>query len=219
MEPNEPMPRIVAVMRNGSIGFLFAILFFVGGDNAAAALPALHDGDIIFQTSRSSQSLAIQRATGSPYSHMGIIFIRDGRPFVFEAVATVRYTPLESWIARGQGRHYVVKRLKDGERVLDSNGRAELRGATSQFRGRPYDLTFEWSDDRIYCSELVWKVYDRALNIHVGELQRLKDFNLSDPVVKAKMHQRYGKHIPLNEPVISPAAMFRSPLLVTVEEQ
>src|SRR5437867_163185 len=27
----------------------------------------------------------------------------------------------------------------------------------------PYDLTFEWSDDKIYCSELVWKVYERAL--------------------------------------------------------
>jgi len=220
MELNEPMPRIVPIMRSGSIGLLFAILFFVGGDNSAgAASSALHDGDIIFQTSRSSQSLAIQRATGSPYSHMGIIFIRDGRPYVFEAVATVRYTALESWIARGQGSHYVVKRLKDAEKVFDSNGLAKLRGATSEFAGRPYDLTFEWSDDRIYCSELVWKVYDRGLNIRVGELQRLKDFNLADPVVKAKMRQRYGKRIPLDEPVISPAAMFRSPLLVTVVQK
>ena len=30
-------------------------------------------GDIIFHTSRTSQSLAIQKATGSVYSHMGII--------------------------------------------------------------------------------------------------------------------------------------------------
>jgi len=113
----------------------------------------------------------------------------------------------------------VVKRLKDAGKVLDDSGLAKLHGATSQFAGRPYDLTFEWSDDRIYCSELVWKLYDRALNIHVGELQRLKDFNLSDPVVKAKMRQRYGKRVPLNEPVISPVAMFRSPLLVTVTER
>lgn len=71
----------------------------------------------------------------------------------------------------------------------------------------------------VFCSELVWKLYDRALNIHVGELQPLKDFNLADPVVKVKMRQRYGKRIPLNEPVISPAAMFQSPLLVTVIEK
>src|SRR5437773_3573503 len=57
---------------------------------SAGGAPAVQDGDIIFQTSRSSQSLAIQRATHSPYSHMGIILYRSGRPFVFEAIATVR---------------------------------------------------------------------------------------------------------------------------------
>lgn len=200
------------------MGRVLAILLLVAA-HCGAATPALHDGDIIFQTSRSSQSLAIQRATGSPYSHMGIIFIRDGKPYVFEAIATVRYTPIENWIARGQGGHYVVKRLQNASWVLDDDGLAKLRGATAQFAGRPYDPAFEWSDDRIYCSELVWKLYDRALNIHVGELQRLKDFNLADPVVKAKMRQRYGKRIPLNEPVISPEAIFQSPLLVTVIEK
>ena len=78
----------------------------------AVAAPALRDGDIIFHTSRSAQSAAIQRATHSPYSHVGLVLYRDGKPFVFEAISTVRYTPLASWIARGDGGHYVVKRLK-----------------------------------------------------------------------------------------------------------
>jgi Permuted papain-like amidase enzyme, YaeF/YiiX, C92 family len=64
--------------------------------NAVGATP-LRDGDIIFHTSRSAQSAAIQRATHSPYSHMGIVLYRDGKPFVFEAIATVRYTPLTNW--------------------------------------------------------------------------------------------------------------------------
>ncbi len=34
------------------------------------------DGDIIFQSSQSSQSKAVEQATNSPYSHMGIIFIK-----------------------------------------------------------------------------------------------------------------------------------------------
>src|SRR5437867_2402013 len=84
----------------------------------AGGAPALQDGDIIFQTSRSPQSLAIQRATHSPYSHMGIILYRSGRPFVFEAIATVRYTPLGEWIDRGSGGHYVVKRLRDAANVI-----------------------------------------------------------------------------------------------------
>jgi hypothetical protein len=148
---------------------------------------------------------------------MGIIFFRHGRPYVLEASATVRYTPLDAWIARGKGGHYVVKRLKDTS-ALNNEGASKLRTTAAQFLGRPYDLTFEWSDDRVYCSELVWKIYDRALHIDIGELQHLRDFNLADPVVKTKMRQRYGDHVPLAETVISPAAMFRSPLLKTVAE-
>src|SRR5437867_163184 len=64
------------------------------------AAPHVQDGDIIFHTSRSSQSLAIQKATHSPYSHMGLILYRGGSPYVFEAVGTVRYTPLARWVRR-----------------------------------------------------------------------------------------------------------------------
>jgi len=137
---------------------------------------------------------------------------------VLEASATVRYTPLDAWIARGKGGHYVVKRLRDNS-ALNSDGIFKLRATAEQFLGRPYDLTFEWSDDRMYCSELVWKAYDRALHTDIGELQHLRDFNLDDPVVKAKMRQRYGDHVPVEESVISPSAMFRSPLLKTVAEK
>src|SRR4051794_22201057 len=80
---------------------------------AAWTAPRVQDGDIVFQTSRSAQSLAVQRATGARFSHMGLVLYKGGKPFVFEAVAPVKFTPLEQWIARGQGGHYVVKRLKD----------------------------------------------------------------------------------------------------------
>jgi hypothetical protein len=202
--------------------FRFGICFALLGLLETACrqpTPAVRDGDLIFQTSRSSQSLAIQRATGSPYSHMGLIFIRDGQPYVFEAVATVRLTPLDRWIARGEGHHFVLKRLRNADTVLDPGGINRLHTAALRLAGRPYDLTFEWSDDRIYCSELVWKAYDRGLGIDIGALQTLREFNLTDPIVQAKMRERYGDSVPLNEPVISPVAMFRSNRLVTVAEQ
>jgi len=197
---------------------LAALLIAVSG-NVAAATPDLHDGDIIFHTSRSSQSVAIQRATDSRYSHMGVIFHRGGKPHVLEAAATVRYTPLESWIARGDGQHYVVKRLRDNAATLTPDAAGKLAHASRMFIGRPYDLTFEWTDDRVYCSELVWKLYDRALGVRIGVLQRLGDFDISDEVVRAKMRERYGDQPPLAEPVISPAAMFDSPLLETVAQE
>ncbi len=180
----------------------------------ANAAGGLRDGDIIFHTSRSAQSAAIQRATHSPWSHMGVIFMRDGKPYVYEAIATVRYTPLERWTARGDRGGYVVKRLK---RPLTAEQGAELRRAAGKYSGKPYDLYFEWSDGRIYCSELVWKMYRDATGLEIGARQKLRDFDLADAAVKAKMRERYGSRIPLNEPVISPGAMFDSPLLETIK--
>lgn len=195
-----------------------ALVLLASACAAKGAPPAVADGDVIFHTSRSSQSVAIQRATGSKYSHLGVIVHRDGQPFVFEAVATVRLTPLDQWIARGEGGHFVVKRLRAAATVLTPAALEKLRAEAQKFAGRPYDLTFGWGDEAIYCSELVWKAYDRALGLKLGGLQRIRDFNLSDAAVRAKLKARYGEAVPLDEPVISPAAMFESAALVTVAE-
>ena len=86
-----------------------------------------------------------------------------------------------------------------------------------QFIGKNYDLTFEWSDDKIYCSELIWKVYQRGAGIELGKLEKLSSFDLSAEAVKRKMKERYGAHIPMDETVISPAAVFESERLIQVQ--
>lgn len=177
------------------------------------------NGDIIFHTSRSAQSEAIQKVTGSPYSHMGIVYVQQGRAFVFEAVEPVRSTPLDEWIARGVEGKYVVKRLRDADRLLSPEALARMKAVGETFRGRRYDLYFEWTDERTYCSELVWKIYRRALGIEVGELQRMSEFDLSDPLVRDKVQERWGGDPPADEVVISPEAIFRSDLLKTVAEE
>ena len=92
-------------------------------------------------------------------------------------------------------------------------------GAAQPLSGKPYDLTFEWSDARIYCSELVWKAYERAFGLRLGETQRLAEFDLADPLVAAKLRERYGTTLPLQDPVISPQAIFDSAELVLVDER
>ena len=211
-----PTDRLTTIMKKIFPIIVFAVLLFPACDASAAAY--FRDGDIIFQTSRSAQSVAIQKATHSKYSHMGIIFIRDNEAYVYEAIKTVQYTPLKKWIARGEGGRYVVKRLRNADRILTSAAVAKLRENAAKFQGKPYDLTFEWSDDRIYCSELVWKIYDRALGIRVGRLQKLREFDLSDPIVKTRMKERYGSSIPLEEPVISPGEIFSYDGLIVVAE-
>ena len=174
------------------------------------------NGDIVFQTSRSSQSLAIQLATKSPYSHMGIVYIREGEPLVFEAVQPVKLTPLRTWIERGEREHFVAKRLRDADSRLTSETLQRMLAAGEQLSGKDYDLYFEWSDDRIYCSELVWKVFERGAGVRLGEQQTIADFDLSHPAVQAKVRERYGDQIPLNEVVVSPVAIFNAVDLITV---
>ena len=177
------------------------------------------NGDIIFHTSQSSQSLAIQKATNSQYSHMGIIFLQNGTPFVFEAVGPVKFTPLREWVARGEGKHYVVKRLANAKEVITQKAVGRMLAVGEQFKGKPYDHYFEWSNDRIYCSELVWKIYKRTLNMEIGTLQTMGEFDLSDPLVRKKVRERFGDSVPKEETVISPAAIFASNLLITVHKE
>ena len=182
----------------------------------AKIAPQLRDGDLIFHTSVSAQSQAIQLATHSRWSHCGILYREKGHWQVLEAVQPVKLTPLADWVARGQGSHFVTKRLRDAATVLTPAALARLKAAGKPLLGLGYDLYFGWADDRIYCSELIWKVYERGLHRRLGQLQQLKDFDLSHPAVQAKLRERYGRRLPRSETVISPASIFNSPELVTV---
>jgi hypothetical protein len=178
----------------------------------------LQNGDIIFQISLSAQGKAIQLATHSVYTHCGIIFQKNKQFFVYEAVQPVKITPLQTWINRGKNQHYVVKRLKNADKILSPEVLQKMQAYGLQCKGKNYDLYFSWSDDKIYCSELVWKMYKQAANIEIGKLEKLQDFDLTSAEVQQKMQERYGKNIPFNEIVVSPASIYASDLLQTVKE-
>ncbi|QJB31351.1 YiiX family permuted papain-like enzyme [Chitinophaga oryzae] len=180
---------------------------------------AARAGDVIFQESMSDLSTAIKEATHSKYSHCGIILPKDGQLYVYEALQPVRYTPLQQWINRGRKGHYVIKRLKDADSVVTAATVRKMIDAGKKYNGKNYDFYFGWSDERIYCSELVWKIYRETTGLELGKLEQLKDFDLSSPAVKEQMKQIYGNNIPLSEQIISPVSMFNSPLLTTVEEK
>ena len=198
----------------GPLTSALLLLLLAGCGGAPAYVP--RSGDIVFHTSRSSQSVAVQRATHSKYSHMGIVYVEGGKAFVYEAVQPVKRTALAEWTHRGDRGRFVAKRLRDADAVLTPENLERLRTEGKRYQGKDYDLYFEWSDDRMYCSELVWKMYQRALGIEIGRTQRLADFDLSDPAVQAKVLERWKGSPPMDGIVISPAAMFESERLVTV---
>lgn len=205
-----------------ALPIVFITLFFCSKEKFLSnktANPKIQSGDIIFQTSMSNQSQAIQLATKSKYSHMGIIFEHKGKLFVYEAARQVQLVPFKEWIQRGENNHYVVKRLHNAEKILTPKTLNKMKRVGEKYKGKKYDIYFQWSDEKIYCSELVWKIYKKATNIEIGKLAKLSSFDLSSNTVRQKMKERYGTNIPMNEKVISPAAMFHSSMLVTVHEQ
>ncbi len=46
-------------------------------------------------------------------------FIVQGREYVYESSATVKLTPLKTFINRGMGRHYAIKRIMDSHMIID----------------------------------------------------------------------------------------------------
>ena len=179
----------------------------------------LQEGDLVFQSFSSSQTRAIQLATKSRFSHMGLILRQDDRLMVYEAVGPAKFTPVDEWIDRDPGGHFVVERLKNAKTILTKANLEKLERTAATFKGKPYDWVFNWSDEKIYCSELVWKIYYRALGVEISGLRKLKDFDLSSAEVRLKLRERYPEGVPLEETVISPQDVFRSDALTTVYSQ
>ena len=209
--------RILGKKKWGAALF-FALCMSLSGAVFASAVPDLKNGDLIFQTNVAGQGGAIMEATGLPYTHVGIVFIKGGEPMVFEAAATVRFTPLSAFIKRGDGGRYIVRRLQDADERITPAALKAMRAEAASFAGKPYDLQFLWSDEKIYCSELVWKIYDRALGIQIGKTRKFSDYRLNSPIVQEKIRERYGASFPLEEMAVGPGDVFESPLLKTVAE-
>lgn len=198
------------------LALVFGLLLLALTAQASSSTnPVLRDGDIIFHQSLSSLSQAIALVTESPMTHMGVIVIRDGEPWVLEAAGTVRLTRLEEFTDNGADGHYVVKRLVKADELLTPVALARMKAAGETFIGKPYDGFFGWSDDRLYCSEVVWKVY-AAAGIKLGELRKIGDYNFSHPIVQEQLKQRYGDNVPTEEPVIAPSDIFSLDSLVEV---
>jgi hypothetical protein len=161
----------------------------------ASSLPArpqqapLAEGDLIFQNSRSTQSAAILSATGSAYTHMGIIVERAGELVVLEAGPTVREVPLAKWIASGiDGAHAVYR--KEG---LGAAQRAAVIEAARRYLGRPYDIFFDFEGQAIYCSELPFLAFG-AVGIEVGKVQRVSELKLGSAAARKLIRERWRKH-------------------------
>lgn len=181
-------------------------------------------GDIIVHTSQSSQSKLVQFATFSKYSHVGVVFVGSEGTTVLEASKTTKHTPIKAFINKGKDKKYKIYRIydditSDGSTPpvieLTKSQKRLLKKSSRRYIGKKYDLPFKWSDDKMYCSELVWKLYD-DIGIKLTEPKKMKNFPLWLPPVKKVMKKRWGGKINKEELVVAPVDITKSKYLEEV---
>lgn len=180
---------------------LFAILL---------ANAQVKDGDLIFHKSQTQQSTALKEATGSEWTHVGIILNNK----VVEETGGVKITAIKDFIARGKNHEYKVFRSPKFDSSMISSLNAAIK-----FYDKPYDIYFEFTDDREYCSEFVYKVFLKSTGIQIGTVQKMREMNLDGPYVKALIKQRLtdtGRTLNLDEDIITPISLMSDKDLIEV---
>lgn len=158
---------------------------------AAKDRPSLKTGDIVFQKTNTNASDAIMLASGTVYTHVGIVEVDDsGRELVIEAVGPVQVVPLADWIGKGEGDKVTVKRIKD----LDEDQAKQAIAHARLYLGLPYDHFFYESRDQIYCSELVYLAFKDGPGLTVGREEKVRELNIDTGSAQTLIRQRWKSH-------------------------
>jgi hypothetical protein len=172
------------------------------------------EGDLIFQTETVPQAFAIQAATGSRYNHVGVVFKQGEKYYVYEAIGSVRPTLISSFVSRDSthGR-FTVMRV---DRELSNSDIKRIKKEVTRHLGKKYDPTLGWSDSKMYCSELVWKAYDRGINLQLSDTRSIQERPLVSIIEKFVDSQFDMPNVNREDPIVSPADLARSNYLKTV---
>jgi cell wall-associated NlpC family hydrolase len=173
---------------------LATLVFFYGGcrhywSGSNVAPSALQEGDLVFQALPHNPLVdAIEGASGAPFSHCGIMH-QTANGWVAQ------------WKAQARDRLYVTYRLKPAykEKI------PAFIIAAQAMKGRPYDHHYAWDEEAIYCSELIYKAFEKATGDKLGTMQRLGDLNWRP--YAAVMEQVEGGPVPVDRMMITPRAV------------
>ncbi len=120
-------------------------------------------GDLLFRRGSSLESLLVMAADrGSQYSHVGLVVVEDGTPYVVHTEpgrnqspdAVVRKETLASYLAPEKATQYALYRMTNRNQT---DTLAMQRYAISVYQKKvPFDYEFNHDDtSRLYCSELI----------------------------------------------------------------
>lgn len=153
------------------------------------------EGDIVFQISKSKQAPFVQLATGSIYSHCGIVVKKNMHFYVLEASNTVKLTPLAVWIDRGRFSLCTIKSVFNHP----------IKISYKKYLGQKYDTAFKFNNGKMYCSELVYEIYKNQFGIELCKPRKVSEYHL---LGLNKLLKKRG--ISKNQLVVSPSDLFNS---------
>lgn len=166
--------------------------------NGTASLRSsdLKVGDILLQPLHCWACNLIEAQTQSEFSHIGVvshISQKEKKVFVAEAFMKVREIEFNEFNKKTQ-KGLSLKVYRPGYVAIDFR-----KTFKSTFENLAYDSGFLWDDEKIYCSELLYKLF-RDSNMKVPEALPMK-FD-----VNREHWEKYFKgHVPEGEIGISPA--------------
>ena len=168
---------------------------FIVSINCFADCSEWKEGDIVFQISKSKQSPFIQLATGSLYSHCGIVIKKNKSFYVLEASNIVKLTPLAVWIDKGRFSHCISYSVFNHP----------VKISYKKYLGQKYDTSFKFNNGKMYCSELVYEIYKNQFGIQLCKPKKVSDYHIFG---LSKLLKRRG--ISKNQLVVAPSDLTNS---------
>jgi hypothetical protein len=119
----------------------------------------------------------------------------------------VGFNELEDFYRRGNYKYTVLRVKPEYEDSLPS-----VVSQAMNYVGYEYDNSFDLSDEKIYCSELVYKAFEKGAGIEPGELQKVKDVigvQQYNPILKG-IAGNFVKNVSMDQEVIMPESIMKS---------
>jgi hypothetical protein len=182
---------------------ILSVLLSVSVYTYADGYQDFKEGDIVFQISKSKQSPLIQYATGSLWSHCGIIIMKGDQPYVLEASNVVKLTHINEWTNKGRILNSFIQ-------LRYTNKPIKIR--YKKYLGIPYDSQFSLTNKKYYCSELVWVIYKEQFGVELSKPRPLSDYHTFG---LSKVIKRRG--ISKKSLFVAPSDLIKSKLLHVVD--